>query len=275
MIGIPATLYRPGAGVNATGTRRYNAHRARRRPPVLYDPGRLRVALIGALLGTVVACGPDGEQRRLAGTSRGTYDPETGVLRGITYDRNGNGRIDTWTRMEGGRPVSSELDTNEDGVIDRWEEYDEQGRLARAGWIRPRPPVPATVPPDGGDPPPPAAPTPPPGPDSWLYPSSDGRTSRIDFLDTDNAGRAVVTRREFYEGEQKMRVEEDKDGDDRMDMWETWVNGVLASVEFDEGHDGRPDRRFTYDATGSRVVLIESEPDADGVYRRRVTPGGR
>ncbi len=236
-----------------------------------YDSRAVAVALLAPWFALgAAACG----QPQGSGTSLATYDKETGRLIQITYDRDQNGRIDTWTKMAGARPVSSELDTNEDGVIDRWEEYDEKGLLARAGWVRARP-VPAASTPGG--PTNPAAST--PGgptsaiPDTWLYPLADGRTHRIDFLDVDNAGASIITRREFYESEKLVRVEEDKDGDDVLDQWETWENGVMRTVEFDDGNDGKPDRRFTY--TNGVLTLIESEPDATGTYTRRVVPGGR
>jgi len=220
----------------------------------IYDSGRVVVAPVLVLMTLVAGCGGNSGSE----TSKGSYDPQTGRLVQITYDRNGNGRIDTWTRMDGARPISSELDTNEDGRIDRWEEYDEQGKLTRAGWTRPAtPPAPGAT----------------PTPDAWLYASADGKTSRIEFFDTDNTGAQVVTRREFYEGAVLVRVEEDKDGDDIVDQWETWEGGALKYVEFDEGKDGRPDRRFTY--TNGALVLIESAPDAKGVYTQRVVPGGR
>lgn len=218
----------------------------------IYDSGSVTVAFLLVWAALAAACGNPPE----SSTTKGTYDPQTGRLVQITHDRNQNGRIDTWTRMDGARPISSELDTNEDGVIDRWEEYDAQGQLARAGWTRQPGPDPAK-----------------PVADTWLYPSADGRTSRIEYLDTDNAGTQVITRREFYEGERLARVEEDKDGDDVVDQWETWEAGALKYAEFDEGNDGKPDRRFTY-AKGV-LVLIESAPDAAGVYTRRVVPGSR
>lgn len=218
----------------------------------IYDRRPVAVAPFLVGLALAAACGQSPESSSTAGT----YDPQTGRLVQITHDRNQNGRVDTWMRVDGARPISAEIDTNEDGVIDRWEEYDDQERLARAGWTRQPGPDPAK-----------------PVADTWLYPSADGKSSRIEYLDTDNSGRQVITRREFYEGERLTRVEEDKDGDDVMDQWETWENGALKYAEFDQGKDGKPDRRFTY--TKGALVLIESAPDAAGVYTRRVVPGGR
>ncbi len=238
-------------------------------------------ALLGVAVGlaglSLAGCGPSAEEQQLRSTSKGSYDPQTGQLRAITYDRNKNGRIDTWVRMEGTRPISAQLDTNEDGVIDRWEEYDPKEALVRAGWIRAHSetlPDAATL----GTAAAAATPlaTPPPTtaePDSWLYPGADGRSHRIEYLDIDNAGNQVVARREFFEEAQLVRVEEDKDGDGLFDQWEQHRDGLLLSVEFDDGRDGKPDRRFTY--SKGMLVLIESEPDANGTYTRRVTPGGR
>lgn len=242
-----------------------------------YAAGLTGVALVAGVL-LAAACGPSAEEQRLRTTSKGSYDPQTGQLRAITYDRNKNGRIDTWVRMEGTRPISAQLDTNEDGTIDRWEEYGPAEELVRAGWIRAE----SLTLPDAAalELPSTAASgqltTPPPTtaqPDSWLYPGADGRSHRIEYLDIDNGGNQVVARREFFEDAQLVRVEEDKDGDGLIDQWEVHQNGVMTSVEFDDGRDGKPDRRFTY--SKGTLVLIESEPDASGTYTRRVTPGGR
>lgn len=228
------------------------------------------VALLVALAALAAGCGPD---ERLRQTSKGDYDPETGLLRALTYDRNKNGRIDTWMKMDGARPISSEQDTDEDGVIDRWEEYGARGELVRAGWIRQPAEDPTAAGAGQAAPADPAAPVPPRRPDTWLYPGADGRSHRIEFLDLDNSGQQVVTRREFFVNDQKVRVEEDKDGDGIIDQWETWEDGQLKTAEFDDGQDGKPDRRFTY--TKGALTLIESMPDATGTYTRRVVPGGR
>lgn len=59
-----------------------------------------------------------------------------------------------------------------------------------------------------------------------------------------------------------------------------WTNGKstkggrVKTAEFDLGADGKPDQRFTHNATG-QLVLIESEPDSRGQHTKRVVPGSR
>lgn len=51
------------------------------------------------------------------------YDRETGRLERITYDRNGDGRVDATTVMDGTAVVRAELDQDYDGRVDRREHY--------------------------------------------------------------------------------------------------------------------------------------------------------
>lgn len=146
---------------------------------------------------TIPACAPDPERARLAETTQATYDPTTGRLQRLTYDANKNGRIDTWTYMDGTTILRSEIDRDEDGRIDRWE-----------------------------------------------YHAADGTVERV-------------------------RMEEDGDGDAKPDKWETYIAGKIASVEFDENADGRPDRRLNYSSVGT-LMTIESEPDQSGKFTRKV-----
>jgi hypothetical protein len=204
------------------------------------------------LLLLCAACA-NGEDARIRETSKGKYDPVTGKLIELTYDKNQNGRIDTWVAMDGARPVSARVDADEDGQIDRWEQYDAEGRLTKVGESRAK---------TGKA-------------DMWATMRPDGTPAVIEFLEVSNVtGRDGVVRREFYENGAKARAEEDTDGDGTMDRWERFDAGRLAAVEFDDDRkrDGRPAQRFTYDAKGT-LILIETDPDGHGGYRQRRTPG--
>jgi len=248
-----------------------------------YGARTATVAAAAVLVCTLGAagCGGDAESDRIEATTKAVYDPATGLLRQFTYDKNKNGRIDTWVRMDGTKRLSAVLDENEDGALDRWEEYGDTGQLVRAGWIRAAldaqaaatartkaPATPVTGAPVGVGTPPPTTQL----PNTWAYTGPDGTIARVEYSDISETGQVVVTLREFLDNQQVRRSEEDTDGDGAMDKWETFEAGVLKSVEFDDNHDGKRDRRFTYNATG--LALIESAPDAAGNYTKRVVPGG-
>jgi hypothetical protein len=185
-----------------------------------------------------------------AGGRRGTtptYDPATGRLTELTYDANGNGRIDTWTEMDGARPVLTRMDRNEDGRLDRWEYYDAAGRLAKVGFSRR----------DDGT------------PDAWAFQAADGSLARIDVSSSRDPAR--IDRWEHYQSGVLVRADEDTSGNGVADKWETYQDGAVKTASFDEDGDGRPDRRLTYQ-DGS-LVLIETRPDGRGGYRTR-TPVG-
>ena len=200
----------------------------------------------------------DPERERLKATTKPTYDTASGRLTELTFDANKNGKVDTWTEMDGNRPLRARIDQNEDGRLDRWEYYDDKGRLAKVGFSRK-----ADV-----------------TPDAWAYATADGRIDRIEVSSSGREDR--IDRWEYYEGFAPnliaeggpvgplVRVEEDGNGDGRRDKWERYVDGQLASAEFDENGDGRPDRRLTY--RGGELVLIETAPDASGTYAKKVKP---
>ena len=77
-------------------------------------------------------CGPYGEQCRTDPRVRRVYDSETGRLRLLIYDADGNGRFDTWSFMDGERLLRMEIDEDEDGTTDLWEEYSPDGQLLRS-----------------------------------------------------------------------------------------------------------------------------------------------
>jgi hypothetical protein len=191
------------------------------------------------------ACSDQG-QARARETTRPTYDKATGKLKELTYDANQNGRIDTWTEMDGARPLRSRIDRDEDGRIDRWEYYDASGTLTKVGFSRRQAET----------------------PDAWAFSGADGQIARVESSSTGDENR--IDRREFYEKGVMVRSETDTNGDGRTDQWETFEAGALKTVATDTNADGRADRRLTYGAGGA-VVLIESEPDASGAFQKRVT----
>jgi hypothetical protein len=197
----------------------------------------------------LAACA-DPASDRLRATVTPAYDKDTGKLAELTSDANGNGRIDTWTEMDGARPLRSRADRDEDGTLDRWEYYDVNGGLVKVGFSRRH---------DGR-------------PDAWAFSSPDGSLARIEASSTADENR--IDRWEYYEettaaspeaAVAPARVEEDTNADGRPDRWETYEGGVLETAAFDEDADGRPDRRLTYN--GSTLILIESKPDAAGNFK--------
>jgi hypothetical protein len=202
--------------------------------------------------GVMLSACADAAKERLKETTRPTYDHVTGRLRELTFDANANGRVDTWTDMDGAKPLRSRIDRNEDGKIDRWEHYGADGRLAKIGFSRN----------DGGK------------PDAWAFSGSDGKVQRIEISSTADESR--IDRWEYYDplragpdGRGALaRAEEDTNRDGKRDKWETYEGGAIKTVAFDENGDGVADRRFTY--AGSSVRLIESDPDASGRFATRV-----
>jgi hypothetical protein len=203
----------------------------------------MRFKVVYCLVLTFLGCSnPDVEQ--LKKTTKASYDQKTGKLTELTYDANKDGRIDTWTDMDGARPVRSRIDKNEDGKLDRWEYYDEQGHLVKVGFSRK----------DDGK------------PDAWAYSGTDGKVSRIEVSST--ADERKIDRWERYDPAGLVAADEDRDGNGTADKWETFEGGALKTAAFDENGDGKPDRRMTYER--GALVLIESEPDATGQYARKV-----
>jgi hypothetical protein len=203
-----------------------------------------RVLVFTALAASLAAACSDPDRDRIKHTTVATYDQKSGRLTELTYDRNHNGTIDTWTEMDGRRPLRSRIDLDEDGTIDRWEYYDEKGGLTKVGFSRAH---------NGKV-------------DAWAYSAPDGSLARVDVSSTQN--EHAIDRREFYERGVMVRVEEDGNRDGRVDRWETYENGSLKTAAMDENGDGVADRRLTYE--GGVLVLIESEPDRSGRFTRRV-----
>ena len=163
----------------------------------------------------------DPEQARIKETTQPTYDKTTGKLTQLTYDANKNGKIDTWTDMDGSRPVRSRIDSDEDGTIDRWEYYDENGRLAKVGFASRK---------DGRV-------------DSWAFSGADGAIARIEISSTGDEHK--IDRWEFYDAGVLAAVAMDENGDGKPDRKLTYVNGALAVIESDPDPAGAFRKRVT------------------------------
>ena len=189
----------------------------------------------------------DPERDRLKATTQATYDEASGRLKELTYDANRNGRIDTWTEMDGSRPVRSRLDRDEDGRIDRWEYYDAAGRLVKVGFSRR----------NTGQ------------PDAWAEPGPEGRIGRV--LVSSSGDETRIDRWETYDPaapDVLAAVEEDTNHDGRLDRWDRYEGGRLREAAFDTSFAaGRPDRRVLYDAAG-KYVAVEEDSERDGTFVR-------
>lgn len=180
-----------------------------------------------------------------------TYDKTTGKLTQLSYDSDHDGRPDTWTDMDGTRPLRTRIDRNGDGKIDRWEEYDATGALVKVGISTKN---------DGRA-------------DAWIVSGGDASIERVEISSTGDEHK--IDRWEYYarsnadpDGKGALiRVEQDTKGDGKPHKWETYRDGALETVAFDEDGDGKPDRRFTYQ--GSALTLIESHADSSGNFSVR------
>ena len=186
---------------------------------------QLLVFILSALC---CACGQGDDQKRISPE----YNKKTGKLQLLKYDSNGDGKVDTWSYMDGARVLRIELDKDEDGKIDRWEYYDDNQKLAKIGFSRAN---------DGKE-------------DAWSYLAPDGSTSRVE-ISTRRDGK--VTRVEHYLKDVLVSAEEDTDFDGKTDKWETYDAGRLTSASFDTLHRGTPDRQVIYGAHGSARMVVD------------------
>jgi hypothetical protein len=188
-------------------------------------------AVLVAAAGLALA-GCDGHDAQARKRIAPEYDKKTGKLTLLKYDSNGNGKVDTWSYMDGARVVRIEIDKDENGTIDRWEYYGDGQKLEKIGFSRAN---------DGKE-------------DAWSYPGADGKIERIE-ISTRRDGK--VSRTEHYTNDVLVAAEEDTDGDGRPDKWETYVGQRLASVAFDTTRRGTP--RVEVDAAGTgRFVAAPS-----------------
>jgi hypothetical protein len=162
------------------------------------------------------------------------YDTTTGKLRLLQYDSNRDGKIDTWSYVNGSQVVRIEVDRDGDGRVDQWQYYEGGQRVQKVGF---------SMRGDGKE-------------DAWLYLGPDGTIARVESSPRRDG---TVSRIEHYENGALTRAEEDTDGDGRVDRWETYQESRLLVVAFDTTHRGTPDRRIVYDADANGRVEVDLE----------------
>ena len=194
----------------------------------------LRLLLaFGVTVPFAAACGSV-DNAAANGAIQAKYD-DNGRLTQLFYDRNKNGRVDTVAFMDGARFIRIEIDSDEDGLVDRWEYYGADQKLEKVGFSKAN---------DGQ-------------PDTWVYRDVKDDVRKIE-MSTRRDGK--VSRTEYYDNGSLVRVEEDSDGDGKVDHWESYVDGVLRTVAFDTTGRGRPDRRLVYGANGT-LERLELDPN--------------
>ena len=194
--------------------------------------------------------------RSLREPAAAKYDPVNGRLREFAFDTTQNGRNDSIGFMDGTQIHRIEVDEDEDGKVDRWEFYDRNRQLARAGFSRQRNGV----------------------LDGMAFYGPAGQVERVEVS---TRGDGSFNRIEFYRFESLVRVEEDTNGDGRTDKWETYtVEGPrapgqspsIATASFDDSFRGTPSRRVVYRPGGTGVLRIEVDPDGDGTFEKSPAP---
>lgn len=179
-------------------------------------------------------------------TVSGVYDRDQRAVIRLDDDHDADGRIDVRTYFHAGHAERLEADVNGDGQVDRWEYYDEAGRLVRLGRASAG---------DGRE-------------DTWVR--QDGEVMRVD-ISTRRDG--VIDRREVYQRDVLARIELDTDRDGLPDEWQQFEGGRLRELRVDSAHLGRPDRRLVYASNGS-LERIEVDPDGDGRFVPQVPAEG-
>jgi hypothetical protein len=161
-------------------------------------------ALGASILGVCAWAG--GARTDLAAAIQPTYDKETGKLTELSYDSDHDGRPDTWTDMDGAKPLRTRIDRNGDGRIDRWEEYDAAGALVRVG---------ASTKDNGVA-------------DTWLSPAEDRSIERVE---TDTIGDGKPHKWETYRDGILETIAFDEDGDGLPDRRFTYRGSALIAIE--------------------------------------------
>jgi hypothetical protein len=196
--------------------------------------------LIGVAAVATVGC--LAADTRTASVPQPVYDQQSRQLVRLDWDANGDGHIDQRTYFVGARAARTEVDSDRDARVDRWEYVNASAEVTHVGSSSAN---------DGVE-------------DTWTWPANAAGEVRIDRAQYRDR---VIDRREFLRQDTLIRAEEDANRDGQVDKWETWEDGVLVMAAFDTTFaTGRPDRRLRYE--GGRFAYMETDVDGDGRFVR-------
>lgn len=149
------------------------------------------------------------------GPFQALYGGPDNHLERVVYDGDGDHRAEVVTIYgPGGRPIQAQIDTDNDGIVDRWEYYAPDGHIAKVGTSRRFP----------GQ------------PDLWSYPDGFGGVSRREY-DDDGDGRPE--RAETLLDGAVVAEEYDTNGDGRWDRrLVRGPDGSIARIDVDPKGDG-------------------------------------
>lgn len=165
-----------------------------------------------------------------SGRYQALYSPEGEILR-LLYDGNGDKTADVVTLFyPDGKPRQVEIDTDHDGIVDRWQYFSLSRTLEKEGTARRKPGT----------------------PDVWEYRDTSGLLIRRDL---DEDADETVDRIEYLEAGQPVLVVLDSDRDGRSDRWQTWTRGRLVREDLDTDGDEVADRRLRYADSGDVIAL--------------------
>jgi hypothetical protein len=176
--------------------------------------------LVVALTATTAACSPGpppdtGHRLVEKGPFQALYSGSDGHLERVAYDADGDHRAEVVSIFgPGGIPLRAQRDTDNDGIVDRWEYYAPDGRIAKVGTARR---VAGRA-------------------DLWAYPDGFGGVSREEY-DDDGDGRPE--RAEDLLDGAVVAEEYDTDGDGRWDRrLVRGRDGSIARIDTDPDGDG-------------------------------------
>jgi len=176
------------------------------------------IVLVVGVLAALAACAPDPPRGQWhlveKGPFQALYRPD-GHLDRVAYDGNGDHRAKIVTFFApGGAPLRAQIDSDNDGIVDRWEFYGPDGRVSKVGTARRIPGK----------------------PDLWSYPDGFGGVARREY---DDDGDGKPERAEVLLGDVVVAEEFDTKGNGHWDRRIVRArDGSIARVDLDPKGDG-------------------------------------